>query len=68
VPGIDSLLVGGITFGGRAFQDVLCTTRPHDDVFARQAIDLKLGANAFGDRVLLLDGRRDTFGFLPSLA
>jgi hypothetical protein len=68
VPGIDSLLVGGITFAGRAFQDVLCTTRPHDDVFARQTIDLKLGANAFGDRVLLLDGQRDTFGFLPSSA
>jgi hypothetical protein len=66
VRGIDSLLVPGITFGGVTFSDVLCTTRPNDDVFKGAAVELKLGANAYGDRVLLLDGRRDTFAFLTS--
>lgn len=53
-----------LTFGGIDFHDVWCTTRPNDDVFIGDPVDVKLGANAFGDRTLRLDGTHQTFAFL----
>jgi hypothetical protein len=63
VPGIDLVQVPELTFASATFHNVWCTTRPNDDVFEHAVIDVKLGANAFGDRSLLLDGIRQTFAF-----
>ena len=63
VPGIDLVRVPELTFVAATFHNVWCTTRPNDDVFERAAIDVKLGANAFGDRTLVLDGTERTFAF-----
>lgn len=63
VPGIDLVQVPELTFATATFHNVWCTTRPNDDVFEHAAVDVKLGANAFGDRTLVLDGTRQTFAF-----
>jgi len=54
-PGVAAILVPEISTGQVRFRDVWFTTRPDDDVFAGDDVDLKLGPSVFGRSVLTID-------------
>jgi len=54
-PGVAAILVPSVTTEKVRFQNVWFTTRPHDDVFEGDDVDLKLGPTAFGRSVITID-------------
>jgi hypothetical protein len=54
-PGISAIRIPLVRAGPVRFHDVWFTTRPSDDVFGGETVDLKLGPTAFGGDVLTLD-------------
>ena len=52
---VDRIVVPSVRFGSEELENVAFTTRPHDDVFQGEDLRGKLGANAYGNRVVVID-------------
>lgn len=55
LPGVDRIIVPDVRVGSVNLGDAAFTTRPHDDVFEGDDVRGKLGANAYGSRVVIID-------------
>jgi hypothetical protein len=55
LPGVDRIVVPEVRVGAEMMADVAFTTRPGDDVFQRERVRGKLGANAYVNRVVVID-------------
>ena len=53
--GVDRITVPQLRVGTATLRDVAFTTRPNDDVFAGEPTQGKLGANAYADRIVIID-------------
>lgn len=53
--GFDRIVVDEVGLGTAVLRNVAFTTRPGDDVFQGEPTQVKLGANAYGDRIVVLD-------------
>lgn len=53
--GVRAIFVPDVSVGETTFTNVEFSTRPNDDVFEGQDLQLKLGANAFADSVVTID-------------
>ena len=52
---VDRVFVPSVRIGSEKLENVAFTTRPRDDVFAGDDVRGKLGANAYGNRVVVID-------------
>jgi hypothetical protein len=56
--GVDALLVPSVTAGNVRFRNVWFATRPGDDVFEGENVEMKIGATAFDQAALTIDYQR----------
>jgi hypothetical protein len=59
--------VPAVSAGGVAFRDVWFSTRPNDDVFQGDTVDVKLGPSAFGNCAVTIDYVHEFAGFECSM-
>lgn len=62
-PNVSIIRVPEVNASHVVFRNVWFSTRPSDDVFRQDAVDLKLGPTAYGSCVVMLDYVHDVSGF-----